>query len=108
MSVQYGKKLKLPRLLPISKDGTLRAYSTNELTEYMTRQMQTPLETLVVAQLAAIRKREAELQTRLQSGNGFEPTNVAAEVWQLQTSADRLSRMMDAMNYLGTEQAFAV
>lgn len=60
---------------------------------------QTALETLVIAQLAAIRKRETELNNRLQVRAGIEPTNVAAEVWQLQTSADRLSRMMDAMNF---------
>jgi hypothetical protein len=66
-----------------------------------TKKEQAALETLVIAQLAAIRKREAELQTRLQSNAGLEPVNVAAEVWQLQTSADRLSRMMDAMNFGG-------
>jgi hypothetical protein len=58
----------------------------------------TALEALVVAHLAAIRKQEADLQTRLQSTVGIEPVNVAAEVWRLQLSADRLSRMMDAMN----------
>lgn len=67
----------------------------------------TALETLVVAQLAAIRKQEAELQTRLQSNAGLEPVNVAAEVWQLQSSTDRLSRMMDAMNFGGAYAAFA-
>ena len=65
------------------------------------------LETLVIAQLAAIRRREAELQTRLQSSAGLEPVSVAAEVWQLQTSADRLSRMMDAMKFGGSYAAFA-
>jgi len=59
---------------------------------------QAALETLVVAQLAAIRRREAELQNRLRSRGGVEPGSVAAEVWQLQTSADRLGRMIDAMN----------
>lgn len=58
---------------------------------------QSVLEMLVVAQLSALRKREAELQSRLQSGTGLETGNVASEVWRLQTSADRLSRMMDAM-----------
>ena len=66
------------------------------------------LETLVVAQLAAIRKRESELQNRLQSTEGFEPDDVAQEVWQLRTSADRLSRMMDAMNFCESDAAFAV
>jgi hypothetical protein len=64
------------------------------------------LETLVIAQLAAIWRREADLQTRLQS-EIVEPENVAAEVWQLQTSADRLSRMIDAMNFGGNTAAFA-
>lgn len=73
-----------------------------------THNTQTPLETLVVAQLAAIRKREAELQTRLQSKSGIEPLNVAAEVLQLQSSADRLSRMMDAMNFCVSDVAFAM
>jgi hypothetical protein len=58
---------------------------------------QSALEMLVIAQLSALRKREAELQSRLQSGAGLEPGNVASEVWHLQNSADRLSRMMDAM-----------
>jgi hypothetical protein len=64
------------------------------------------LETLVVAQLAAIRKQEAELQSRLEAHTGPEPLNVAAEIWQLQTSADRLNRMMDAMNFGVTHAAF--
>jgi 3,4-dihydroxy-2-butanone 4-phosphate synthase len=68
---------------------------------------QAALETLVVAQLAAIRKREAELQIHLQQSSGLEPVNVAAELWQLQTSADRLNRMMDAMNFRVTHAAFA-
>lgn len=58
---------------------------------------QSALEMLVIAQLSALRKREAELQSRLQSGAGLEVGNVASEVWYLQNSADRLSRMMDAM-----------
>jgi hypothetical protein len=58
---------------------------------------QSALEGLVIAQLSALRKREAELQSRLQSGAGLEALNVASEVWHLQSSADRLSRMMDAM-----------
>lgn len=69
---------------------------------------QTPLEALVVAHLAAIRKREAELHTRLQSNSGLESVSVADEVWQLQSSADRLSRMMDAMNFGAVDAAFAV
>jgi hypothetical protein len=64
-----------------------------------TQKSQTALETLVVAQVAALRKREAELQSRFNSRSGIETMNVAAELWQLQTSADRLNRMMDAMNF---------
>lgn len=63
-------------------------------------------ESLVIAHLASIKRREAELQTRLRS-QSLEPENVAAEVWQLQTSADRLSRMIDAMNFGGNTAAFA-
>ena len=65
------------------------------------------LETLVIAHLASIKRREAELQKRLRS-QSLEPQNVAAEVWQLQSSADRLSRMIDAMNFDGNTAAFAV
>ncbi len=68
---------------------------------------QTPLEALVVAQLAAIRKRESELHRSLQSAGEIEPRNVASEVLQLQSSADRLSRMMDAMNFSIGDAAFA-
>ena len=66
------------------------------------------LETLVIAQLAAIRKRETELRDRLQSAAGIETVNVAAEVWQLQSSADRLNRMIDAMNLDGPLASFSV
>jgi DNA gyrase/topoisomerase IV subunit A len=58
---------------------------------------QTPLETLVISQLAAIRKQEAALKMRLRSITSREVANMAAEVWKLQTSADRLNRMIDAM-----------
>ncbi len=58
----------------------------------------TPLETLVMAQLAAIRRHEAALQSRLSSSSrigGAE--NIATELSKLQISADRLNRMIDAM-----------
>jgi hypothetical protein len=58
---------------------------------------QTPLETLVISQLAAIRRDEAALQTRLTS-SAAAPANVAAELSKLQISTDRLSRMIDAMS----------
>lgn len=63
-----------------------------------THSKQTPLEMLVVAQLAAIRKREAKLQSQLHSETPLETPELAAEVWQLQSSADRLGRMIDAMS----------
>jgi hypothetical protein len=69
---------------------------------------QAALENLVIAHLAAIRKREAELNERLQANGAVEAQRAAADVWQLQSSADRLSRMMDAMNFSGNSAAFAV
>jgi hypothetical protein len=82
----------------------------NVLTEQITTSAdnnQDALETLVIAQLAVIRRRETELQNRLQSNSRVEPATVAAEVRQLQNSADRLSRFLDAMTF-GTSCAFAV
>jgi hypothetical protein len=58
---------------------------------------QSALETLIIAQLSVLRKREAELHARMQSGAALETGAVASELCRLQTSADRLSRMMDAM-----------
>jgi hypothetical protein len=58
---------------------------------------QSALETLVIAQLSALREREAELQAQLQSEALPETGTVASKLWYLQTSADRLNRMMDAM-----------
>ena len=69
---------------------------------------QAALESLVIAHLTAIRKREAELHERLKADAHLEAAHVAAEVWQLQSSADRLSRMMDAMNFRENCAAFAV
>jgi len=62
---------------------------------------QTPLDTLVISQIAEIRKRESALQERLghlslQTAHR-EQVSFAEEVWHLQRCADRLSRMMDAM-----------
>ncbi len=62
---------------------------------------QTPLETLVISQIAEIRKRESALQERLrllspQAANG-EQVSFSQEMWHLQRCADRLNRMMDAM-----------
>lgn len=58
---------------------------------------QSPLETLVMSQLSAIRKHEAALKMRVRSSTSREVANIACEVWKLQTRADRLNRMIDAM-----------
>jgi hypothetical protein len=62
---------------------------------------QTPLDTLVISQIAEIRKRESALQERLgrlslQTAYG-EQASFAEEMRHLQRCADRLNRMMDAM-----------
>ena len=62
---------------------------------------QTPLDTLVISQIAEIRKRESALQERWgclspQAAEN-EQVSFAEEMWHLQRCADRLSRMMDAM-----------
>ena len=62
---------------------------------------QTPLDTLVISQIAEIRKREGALQERLgrlsvQAASG-DQVRFAEEMWHLQRCADRLNRMMDAM-----------
>ena len=80
---------------------------TDQLTS-TTNSGEAALENLVIAHLTAIRKHEAELHDRLKANAGLEPEDVAAEVWQLQTSADRLNRMIDAMNFGGNCAAFAV
>jgi hypothetical protein len=62
---------------------------------------QTPLDTLVISQIAEIRKRENALQERLghlslETAHG-EQVSFAEEMRHLQRCADRLNRMMDAM-----------
>jgi hypothetical protein len=57
----------------------------------------TPLDVLVISQLAAIRRHEAALQMRL-SSTATAPANMAVELSKLQMSADRLNRMIDAMS----------
>lgn len=61
-------------------------------------QKQTPLDMLVISQLAAIRRAEAELAQQRVASPAMEASHFAAEVWKLQASADRLGRMIDAMN----------
>jgi hypothetical protein len=63
---------------------------------------QNPLDTLVISQLSALRQREAALRLRLLSATPSEPT-IANELWSLQASADRLSRMIDAMGLSATQ-----
>jgi hypothetical protein len=56
---------------------------------------QSALDILVIAQLSALRKWEAEVGARLQSGAAVE--TIASELWYLQKSVDRLSRMIESM-----------
>jgi hypothetical protein len=79
---------------------------TNQIA-YTPDRKQAALETLVIAQLAALWKRESELRDRLQSTSNAEPLTIADEVWQLQNSADRLNRMIDAMTFGGGVASFA-
>jgi hypothetical protein len=62
---------------------------------------QTPLDTLVISQIAEIRKRESALKERLgrlsPQAAEDEQVSFAQEMWHLQRCADRLNRMMDAM-----------
>ena len=62
---------------------------------------QTPLETLVVSQIAEIRKRESALQQRLGRLTlrtaDSDQVSFAEEMWRLQQCTERLNRMMDAM-----------
>ena len=64
---------------------------------------QNPLDTLVISQIAEIRKRESALQERwghLSSPQipQDEQVSFAEEMWRLQRCADRLNRMINAMN----------
>ncbi len=58
---------------------------------------QTPLEVLVFSQLAAIRRHEAALRTRISSGLPGASAGVAEELFKLQISTDRLNRLVNAM-----------
>lgn len=62
---------------------------------------QTPLDTLVISQIAEIRKRETALQERLgrlsPQAAGNEQVSFAEEMWHLQRCTERLNRMIDAM-----------
>jgi len=59
---------------------------------------QTPLEVLVVSQLAAIKKQERALKNRITSIPSSETAVTAYEISALQTRMDRLNRMIDAMS----------
>lgn len=50
-----------------------------------------PLDTLVIAQLASLRRQEAELS------NQIGRRDLTAEIVQLRDRAERLNRMLDAM-----------
>ncbi len=72
------------------------------------QQKQTPLDMLVISQLAAIRRAEAALEQRRVASPAMEASHFAAEVWKLQASADRLGRMIDAMNLNQTAASAAM
>jgi hypothetical protein len=61
-----------------------------------------PLEALIVSQLEGIRKREKQLQKRyaalLVAPTLDNSQAWAQEVWSLRSRADRLARMMDALD----------
>ena len=68
---------------------------------------QTPLELLVVSQLAAIKKQELALKTRLTSIPSSESAVMASDISALQTSMDRLNRMIDAMSIAWGQTKFS-
>ena len=75
--------------------GQLRAVEWR-MTSIQTKQ--TPLEVLVVSQLAAIKKQERALKNRITSIPSSETAVTAYEISALQTRMDRLNRMIDAMS----------
>src|SRR5947209_490314 len=87
----------------IDKTTCRKACAIEELMSLPILVEQTPLDTLVISQIAEIRKREIALKQRLsclsstQTAQG-EQVSFAEEMWHLQRCADRLNRMMDAMN----------
>ncbi len=60
-----------------------------------------PLETLVIAQLTAIRQHEAALHQQFQTSSTANAPAVELQLLQLQQRAERLSRMIDAMGLTG-------
>jgi hypothetical protein len=106
------KSSKIEEIRPVFKwfkVGIPRAVCESVLTNQTTATANSShpaFETLVIAHLADIRKREADLQDRLRSG--VEPLDVAAEVHKLRSSADRLSRFMDEMSFGDFSAALAV
>ncbi len=72
------------------------------MTTIQTRQ--TPLEVLVVSQLAAIKKQELALKTRLTVPSSANAVT-AFEISALQTRMDRLNRMIDAMSLTWSQPA---
>lgn len=57
-----------------------------------------PLETLVIAQIAALKQHEQAIQKQFQAGQTLQTTAVASALHSLQQRADRLNRMLDAMS----------
>jgi hypothetical protein len=74
------------------------------MTSIQTRQ--TPLELLVVSQLAAIKKQELALKTRLTSVPSSENAVMASDISALQNRMDRLNRMIDAMSVAWGQTTF--
>jgi hypothetical protein len=61
------------------------------------RNKQTPLEVLIFSQLAAIRRHEAALESRLNCEVPAASASMAEELVKLQISTDRLNRLVNAM-----------
>lgn len=57
-----------------------------------------PLETLVIAQIAALKQREHAIHSQFEAGRNSQTTTVFSQLQALQERADRLSRMLDAMD----------
>lgn len=64
-------------------------------------QQQGPLEILMMTQLTAIRQRESNLQQQFQANENA--GTVVAQLVELQQRAERLNRMIDAMNDISME-----
>jgi hypothetical protein len=96
-ALHVRRPTKIGTFLAIFEVGPRRALAQVDQMSAAPINEYSALDVLVVAQLSELRKWEAELQARLQSGAAVETVIVARELWCLQRSADRLGRMIDAM-----------